>query len=188
MPGQPEEDHLLLKEAQQGDAEAFGALYERHAAAIFRYLYVHLSSRPDAEDLTSEVFLRAWQSLPRYHQRGVPFRAYLFRIAHNALVDHYRHSQQAQRLVQEEDPASLADWSDPDEALAGKTDRMELSGLLAGLREDYRTVLALRFLSQLSPVETAMVMQRAPGAVRILQHRALEALRKKLQEQKVNKT
>ena len=188
MPGQPEEDHQLLTQAQQGDAEAFGALYERHAAAIFRYLYVHLSSRPDAEDLTSEVFLRAWQSLPRYHQRGVPFRAFLFRIAHNALVDHYRHRQQAQRLAQEEDPASPADRSDPDETLAGKIDHLELSRLLAGLRDDYRTVLALRFLSQLSPVETATVMQRTPGAVRVLQHRAMEALRQKLQEQKVNET
>ena len=104
MPGQPEEDHQLLRRAQQGEADAFGILYERHAAAIFRYLYIHMSSRTDAEDLTSEVFLRAWQSLPRYHQRGVPFRAFLFRIAHNALVDYYRRRQHDHRLIQEDDP------------------------------------------------------------------------------------
>jgi RNA polymerase sigma-70 factor (ECF subfamily) len=186
MPGQPAEDHQLLKQAQQGDAEAFGALYERHAAAIFRYLFVHLSSRSDAEDLTSEVFLRAWQSLPRYQQRGVPFRAFLFRIAHNALVDQYRQGQHAHPQVQENDPAPLEDMHSPDETLIGEMDRQELSRLLAGLRADYRTVLVLRFLSQLSPVETAAVMQRTPGAVRILQHRALEALRQKLLEQKVD--
>lgn len=188
MPGQPAEDHQLLKQAQQGDAEAFGAIYERHAAAIFRYLYVHLSSRSDADDLTSEVFLRAWQSLPRYHQRGIPFRAFLFRIAHNALVDHYRHGQHAHYLVQEEESADLEDLHSPDEALSGKMNRLELSRLLAGLRDDYRTVLVLRFISQLSPLETAAAMQRTPGAVRILQHRALQALRQKLLEQKVDET
>lgn len=186
MPGQPAEDHQLLKQAQQGDAEAFGALYERHSAAIFRYLYVHLSSRSDAEDLTSEVFLRAWQSLPRYRQRGVPFRAFLFRIAHNALVDQYRQGQRTHRLIQEDDPGHPADLPKPDDILIGEMNRQELSRLLAGLRDDYRTVLVLRFLSQLSPVETAAVMQRTPGAVRILQHRALEALRQKLLEQEAD--
>jgi RNA polymerase sigma-70 factor (ECF subfamily) len=182
MPGQPAEDHQLLKEAQQGEADAFGVLYERHATAIYRYLCLHLGNHPDAEDLTSEVFLRAWQSLPRYHQRGVPFRAYLFRIAHNALVDHYRHRRGQDRLHQEEDNISVDEKDSPLENLLGKSDRSELAGILSSLREDYRTVLILRFFSQLSPAETAMVMHRTPGAVRVLQHRALEALRQRMIE------
>ena len=184
MPGQLDEEHQLLKAAQQGEVEAFGLLYERHAAAIFRYLYAHLGSRPDAEDLTSEVFLRAWQSLPRYHQRGVPFRAYLFRVAHNALVDTYRRQRDDPRVSRDEDGDLASDQQSPAEVLSGKTERAELACILAELKDEYRTVLALRFLSQLSPVETAVVMQRSPGAVRVLQHRALEALRQKLAEKK----
>ena len=102
MPGQPDEDRLLLKYAQQGQVDAFGVLYERHAAVIFRYLYAHLGSRQDAEDLTSDVFLRAWQALPTYNERGAPFRAFLFRIAHNALVDHYRQQKRNPSVPLEE--------------------------------------------------------------------------------------
>lgn len=188
MPGQPVEDHQLLREAQQGEAEAFGVLYERHAAAIFRYLYVHLSSRTDAEDLTSEVFLRAWQSLPRYHHKGVPFRAFLFRVAHNALVDHYRRRRKDHNISQEEDYDISDDNNSPLESLLGKSDRMALASILSELRDDYRTVLVLRFFSQLSPAEVAEVMQRTPGAVRVLQHRALEAVRKRMQARKADET
>src|SRR5512139_2760089 len=90
MPGRLDKDHELIRKAQQGDPHAFGDLYEFHAPVVFRYLFVHLNSQMDAEDLTAEVFLKAWQSLPKYTERGVPFLAFLFRIARNALVDHYR--------------------------------------------------------------------------------------------------
>ncbi len=186
MPGQPDTDHQLLKKAQQGEAEAFGVLYERHAAAIYRYLYAHLGSHPDAEDLTSEVFLRAWHFLPRYRHRGVPFRAFLFRIAHNKLIDHYRQKRNKTELLHGEASPLIDNQNGPAESLIDKLNRLELSGILAGLREDYRTVLVLRFFSQLSPIETAAVMQRSTGAVRVLQHRALAELRKRINEKKVD--
>lgn len=186
MPGQPDTDHQLLKTAQQGEADAFGALYERHAAAIYRYLYAHLGSRPDAEDLTSEVFLRTWQFLPRYNQRGVPFRAFLFRVAHNVLVDHYRHTRNKAELLHDEDSLAMNNQDGPAESLLGKMDRLALSRSIAGLRDDYRTVLVLRFISQLSPAETAVAMKRSTGAVRVLQHRALAALRKRIIEKKAD--
>ena len=78
MPARLDKDHELIKKAQRGDTHAFGELYECHAPAIFRYLYAHLDSQMDAEDLTGEVFLRAWQSLPKYTERGAPFLALLF--------------------------------------------------------------------------------------------------------------
>ena len=177
MPGQPQADHQLLKKAQQGEAEAFGLLYERHAAAIFRYLYAHLGSRMDAEDLTSDVFLRAWQALPNYHERGVPFLAYLLRIAHNALVDHYRRPHLSTISTPAGDENHISQAPGPAEALTSKTEQLELAASLSQLKDDYRTVLVLRFINLLSPEETAQVMQRSPGAVRVLQHRALHALR-----------
>jgi len=180
MPGQPEEDRLLLKYAQQGQVDAFGVLYERHAASIFRYLYAHLGSRLDAEDLTSDVFLRAWQALPTYDERGVPFRAFLFRIAHNALVDHYRHQKRNPSVPLEEADLPTDGQPNPVKALLSRASQQELAGLLDELKDNYRTVLALRFISQLSPSETAVAMRRTPGAIRVMQHRALEALRHKL--------
>jgi len=177
MSDQPEEESNLIRNARLGQADAFGVLYEQHAVAIFRYLYAHLGSRLDAEDLTSEVFLRAWQSLPNYHERGVPFRAFLFRIAHNALVDFYRHARiHPDRALEQEDTTAI-EHPDPAEILLNKVSQQELAGILGELKNDYRSVLVLRFVSQLSPAETAIVMERSHGAVRVLQHRALEALR-----------
>src|SRR5512137_2880149 len=102
MPARLDNDRELIKKAQHGDQHAFGELYECHAPVIFRYLFAHLDSRMDAEDLTGEVFLKAWQSLPKYNEHGVPFQAFLFRIARNVLVDLYRKSSRADTKSPEE--------------------------------------------------------------------------------------
>ena len=178
MPEEQNQDELqLLRQAQKGDAEAFGVLYEIHAPGVFRYLFSHLEDRLDAEDLTGEVFLRAWRALPGFHWRGIPLRAYLFRVAHNALMDHYR-SRRQQPALDLEDERVQDSLPDPSQALHLHLERKEIRRLLEGLRTDYRTVLDLRFIAGLSPDETAQVMGRSAGAVRVLQHRALEALRK----------
>ena len=83
---QPVEDIQLIQQSQKGDTQAFGELYERYAQRVFRYLYAHLDNRLDAEDLTEEVFLRVWKSLGGYQEQGVPFLAFLFRVARNALI------------------------------------------------------------------------------------------------------
>src|SRR4030066_1083908 len=107
MPGRLDNDHELIKKAQHGDTHAFGELYELHAPVVFRYLYAHLTSQMDAEDLTGEVFLKAWQSLPKYVERGIPFLAFLFRIAKNALIDHYRQNDR----LESKDPEDMDGYS-----------------------------------------------------------------------------
>lgn len=172
-------DPELLLAAQNGNAQAFAELYERHARAVFRYLYAHLDNYLDAEDLTGEVFLRAWQSLPRYDERGVPFLAFLLRIARNAVVDHYRRNKHGEMDVNDTMETTLRDpRPGPAELSALRTEHQELMHHLSGLREDYQTVLILRFISDLSPEETAQAMERSIGSVRVLQHRALAAIRK----------
>ncbi|MGE5223243.1 MAG: RNA polymerase sigma factor [Omnitrophica WOR_2 bacterium] len=171
-------DNQLLKEAQGGDAEAFGLLYERYFLAIFRFLYAHLDSCLDAEDLAEEVFLRAWKALPGYHERGLPFSAFLFRIAHNVLIDHYRSSRRSETDLTVEE-AFLPDYdSDPGDLAVTNLEGREIRRMMEQLREDYRTVLLARFISGLSPEETAQAMGKSVGAVRVLQHRALAALKK----------
>ncbi len=174
---QPDDDHQLLLAAKDGDTEAFGILYERYADRIFLYLFGRVNNRLDAEDITEDVFLRVWRSLPNYREQGVPFLAYLFSIARNALIDHYRRSGQVKGQVSIDD-LSLPDHSPgPGESALSNSEREELRAKLEQLRDDYRTVLELRFLAGLSPDETAEVMGRTSGAIRVLQHRALAALR-----------
>jgi len=174
------DDVQLLKTAQNGEAEAFGVLYERHAKAIFRFLYARLDSRSDAEDLTEEVFLRFWRSLSSYQERGIPISAYLFRVANNALVDHYRRAKHSAYNASLDDDWKLDERPGPAETTVINAEHQELRQALNQLREDYREVLILRFLSELSPTETASAMKRSVGAVRILQHRALTSIRKNL--------
>lgn len=181
MPARLDKDHELIKKAQRGDTHAFGELYECHAPAIFRYLYAHLDSQMDAEDITGEVFLKAWQSLPKYTERGAPFLAFLFRIARNILVDHYR---QVHRL-ESKSPDELDRYKDdsklePVDQIGNQMEHQHILRVLSNLRPDYQAVLTLRFISDLSPNETAQVMQRSVGAIRVLQHRALYALRQEL--------
>jgi RNA polymerase sigma-70 factor, ECF subfamily len=183
MPGRLEIDKQLIRKAQQGDSNAFGDLYESHAPAIFRYLYIHLDSQMDAEDLTGEVFLKAWQSLPKYTERGVPFLAFLFRIARNVLVDHYRQNNRLESKDPEDMDGFTAEGiSEPVDIVGSQIEHQHILRKLHRLRSDYQSVLTLRFISELSPEETAQVMNRSVGAIRVLQHRALAALRDELDE------
>lgn len=176
------EDIQLIQLAKDGNADAFGELYERHAQSVFRFIYAHLDSRLDAEDLMDDVFMRVWNSLAKYREKGVPFIALLFRIARNGIIDHYRRSKMTKQTTSI-DELPLRDWEpEPDESVMMTMEHQEVRLVLERLREDYRTVLVLRFLSELSPDETAQVMGRTTGAIRVLQHRALMAMRELLEE------
>lgn len=175
----PTGEQSLIRQAQSGDSEAFGQLYEQYAPAVFRFLFAHLEDRLDAEDLTEEVFLRVWQALPGFQEQGAPFGGFLFRVARNALYDHYR------RIRRRPTTALAQDWQDdlqPDPAVSvpEHMERQTVRKALATLGDDHRQVLSLRFLAGLSPDETAAAMGRSAGAIRVLQHRALAALRKLL--------
>jgi RNA polymerase sigma-70 factor (ECF subfamily) len=174
MPGRQLDDEQVIQQVKRGDTDAFGGLYNAYVEVIFRYVYVHLENRFDAEDLTEEIFLRAWRALPKYDERGLPFSAFLFRIAQNALIDFYRQRKNVQSLDDLEMPSREAG---PEEAVDARIDNIELRKHITALREDYRNVIIFRFLSGLSPEETAQVMERSVGAVRVLQHRALSALK-----------
>jgi RNA polymerase sigma-70 factor, ECF subfamily len=179
--GQETNDKELLVSAVRGEPEAFGELYQRYARIVFRFIYAHLNDRLDAEDLTEEVFLRAWRSIKNYREQGVPFLAYLFRIARNVLIDFYRRAGRAGGHMSIEERPFPDVGPDPGETAMVNLEHQEVRKTLEQLRDDYRTVLILRFLSGLSPEETGEVMGRTPGAVRILQHRALSALRNLLE-------
>ena len=176
-------DAQLIEKAKAGDADAFGELYERYAQVVFRFFSAHLDNWQDAEDLTEATFLRFWRSLANFQEKGVPFQAFLFRIARNGLIDHYRQIGRSGRSIPLDEGIPVRDQRpEPSETVANNLEYQEVREVLADLREDYRTVLVLRFMSELSPEETGLVMGKTPGAVRVLQHRALAALRNLLKE------
>src|SRR5512142_3381165 len=151
MPDRQFDDEQVIKQVKEGDAEAFGMLYEQYAEVIFRYVYSHLESRLDAEDLTEEIFLTAWRALLKYDERGLPLSAFLFRIARNSLIDYYRQRKVVQSIedieIQSHDPGL-------EEAVDVHIENNDLKKSMSGLREDYRNVLIFRFLSGLSPEDT----------------------------------
>jgi RNA polymerase sigma-70 factor, ECF subfamily len=168
----------LLKEAREGNIDAFGGIYAWYAPRIFRFLYAQLNDRLDAEDLTEEVFLKTWQALPKYRERGAPFSAFLFRVASNTLTSHYRDKARSNGHLPLHDPEIIDTIPDTADNFSNRTEHRELRKGLSQLKREYQTVLVSRFISELSTEETARIMKKSPGAVRVLQHRALAALRK----------
>jgi RNA polymerase sigma-70 factor, ECF subfamily len=168
----------LVARAQRGDAAAFAALYEAYAPAIHRYLRRRLDGPAEAvEDLTGDVFAKAFEKLGTYRERGAPFAAWLYRIAHNRLVDHLRARPRHAAAPLEEG----AERAIGDEAGFGRVlDREELAAALARLGADRRRAVELRFLEDRSVAETAALMQRSEAAVKQLQTRGLATLRRQL--------
>ncbi|MBL8057203.1 MAG: sigma-70 family RNA polymerase sigma factor [Anaerolineales bacterium] len=170
----------LVARAQRGDVNALGQLYDQHQAAIFRYLWLRLDDRAMAEDLTGEVFLRMMKALAHYRAQAAPFRAWLYRIARNLLVDHWRKGGPRAALpltAAEDQPAAAAD---PVALVDRRLSLAQLRQALERLDEAQREVVTLRFLAGLSLQETAAALEKTEAAIKALQHRGLAALRQAL--------
>jgi RNA polymerase sigma-70 factor (ECF subfamily) len=164
----------LVRSAQQGQKEAFDLLFEQFYEPVYRFVITRLQNHLDAEDITQEVFVRAWLNISKFVDQGIPFSHYLFRVAHNAIVDFHRRNK---RLVFVEDLDFNSNEEEIDEAINLRMDMHNLNIFLSRLPPDYQKVLILRFLTGLTPHETACLMKRSEVATRILQHRALHAVR-----------
>ena len=167
----------LIALAQRGNEEAIGALYDAHCQGVFRYFKARAGDQATAEDLTGEVFRRMLTGLPQYRAMDLPFRAWLFRIAHNLLIDHYRRESDHALVPLQEAENVSADEIDPASAVEQKLTMEDAHRALSDLEPSQRDVLALRFLSELSLKETAFAMGRTEDAIKALQRRGLAALR-----------
>ena len=168
----------LVRRAIEGDAGAFGDLYEQYLNQIFRYIYYRIGDQGLAEDFTETVFLRVWESLSRFDISKISFKGWLFRVAHNLLVDYYRTRKKLRSLneyIELPDPRQ----SPEDQVITSERETLVLSALKL-LKQEYQDVLTLRFINNLSHAETAKALDRNVGAVRVLQYRALQALEKEL--------
>ncbi|MEW6180561.1 MAG: sigma-70 family RNA polymerase sigma factor [Chloroflexota bacterium] len=165
-------DDDLLKRASSGDKDAYGMLYERYLVPVYRFCYFRVGNELDAEDLTEMIFLKAWENLPKKQVQS--FRAWLYRIAHNQVVDYFRTRKNADSM---EPLEMMADGhSHPEQLLENREDGRVLAQAIARLDEQDQDVLVCRFISQLSHAETAEVLGVSEGHVRVLQFRALKKL------------
>lgn len=175
------EDEKLIARAQRGDQVAFGDLYEAYLAQIYRYIYFRVRNHKDVEDLTEQVFIKAWRAIGNYQIQGTPFLAWLYRIAHNVVVDFHRGNKV--EIVDIDTQYDLpAVGLDPEAQLIKKNTLERVATAIQALSPSHQQVLTLRLLLGLSHNETADIMERSAGAVRVMQHRALQALRKMLDE------
>lgn len=176
----PRLDPEIISAARRRDGAAVAAIYDAFADPIFRYVSFRVRNREDAEDLTDQVFLKMIEALPGYDERGVPFAAWLYRIARNLLVDRYRRAGREAAVELGPTVVDTRPAADPFAAASASLDQAAVRSAMTTLTEDQRLVITLRFIEGWSVEEVAEVLNRKPGAVHQLQHRALAALRRAL--------
>ena len=168
----------LVAEARNGESRAFGLIFDHYHDSIYRFIASRVQRPSDAEDLTQLVFVKALEALPRYESRGVPFGGWLFRLARNAVIDHVRtrheHSE-LDALIE-----SAHGDAGPDEIAVIRQELDAVGAALAGLTDEQKEAIALRFFAGLSAREAAEAMGKQEGTVRGLQFRAIAAMRRQL--------
>ena len=168
----------LVTEARNGDSWAFGMIFDHYHDSIYRFIASRVQRPSDAEDLTQLVFVKALEALPRYVSRGVPFGGWLFRLARNAVIDHVRTRHDHTEL----DSLIEAAHGDagPDEIAVVRQELDAVGAALAGLTDEQREAISLRFFAGLSAREAAEAMGKQEGTVRGLQFRAIASMRRQL--------
>ena len=177
LPNANDETALVLR-AIQRDQEAFGELYDRHVVRVYRHIYYMVGNAAEAEDLTAQTFLRAWEAIERYQVRGAPFVSWLLRIAHNLGVSYLRSKRESSQLHD-----GIIDDKmrrDPDSAFQQTAEEELVREAILRLRDEQRQVIILRFIEDLDYREVAEIIGKSVAAIRVIQHRALNALRKQM--------
>jgi RNA polymerase sigma-70 factor (ECF subfamily) len=172
----------LVARGQQGDRDALEELYLIHFDRIYSYLHVSVGNRHDAEDLTTQTFLKMLEKIGSFKWRSAPFSAWLFRIAHNLAMDHFRARR---RWQPEEDVPEPPGEEEPSAELAAMQSigRESMLKLIERLSPEQQQVLTLKFVFNLPNAEVAAILDKTEGAIKSLQHRALVSLQKQIQEQ-----
>ncbi len=178
----PESERLraLVELARNGDAEAYGQLYDHYVSGVFRFVYYRVGSRQLAEDLTSETFVRGLRAIQRFTWQGKDFGAWLTTIARNLITDHFKSSRSRLEIVSDDVPESRHTASSPEEEVLALISNELLFEAVNTLPPEQRDCVLMRFIQGLSIAETAAALQRSEGAIKQLQLRAVRSLAKRL--------
>ncbi len=174
-------EEKIIKNAIKGKSSAFGPLYDHYQPMIYRFILVKVGRREDAEDITHQVFLSAWQNIKRYKPMGHPFSSWLYQIARNQIIDHYR-ARKNETSLEKMDPEYFVMPATAHFDLSIKLELETLRSAIGELKPEYQDVIILRFIEDLPLTEVAAAMEKTEGAVKLMQHRAIKALKKMLGE------
>lgn len=174
----PAPDAELVRRAKDGDRNAMSQIYERHSAAIYRYIYYRVGESELAEDIQADVFLRMIEGIHRYEDRGWPITAWLYRIAHDRTVDTMRRRSKRPQVPLEVWEGSC---EGPEDEVNSRLTNEEIRHTLEELTADQRQVILMRFMGEMSVQEVAESLGRTEGSVKALQHRGLQSLARRLQ-------
>jgi RNA polymerase sigma-70 factor (ECF subfamily) len=177
---QENDDNAVLDQAVNGDSEAFGVLYERYVTRIYNYIFYRIGSSYDAEDLTERVFMRALRHIGSYNNRGLPFSAWLYRIAHNLVANWYRDNSRRKEIPLDDGILTSHQSSFPEQEILHNEERERLLHVIRRLPPDRQQLVILKFVDHLSNSEIGQIMGRTEGAVKSLYHRTLLTIREEL--------
>lgn len=170
-------DEVALERAVQGDTEAFSVLYERYLVRIYNYIFYRTGNALDAEDLTARVFHRALGHISTYRSMGVPFSAWLYRIAHNLVANWHRDNSRRHEVSLEDHTELPHQLDHPEQVLVKSQESEKLLNAIRKLSPERQQLLILKFVEHLSNAEIAVIMGRSEGAIKSLYHRTVLALR-----------
>lgn len=171
----------IIKDAIKGEATAFGLLYDHYQPQIYRFILLKVSRREEAEDLTHQVFMSAWQNIGSYRHLGYPFSSWLYQIARNQVIDHYRTRKPDVELEAAEMEGVFAN-SNSQTITENRLELEKVMAAIAKLKPAYQDIILMRFVEELSLKEVAAALDRSEGAVKLLQHRAVRQLKSLLSD------
>lgn len=177
------EKERLVERAAGGDSEAFGELYSTYVNRIYQYVFYQVKDKMTAEDITEDVFVKAWKAISHYKGKERTFLPWLFSIAHNHMIDVYRKKQKELRTDATIEIETVADINDDRLRLEKQLERQQLLSAIACLPQNQRQVILFKFIEGLDNHEIGQVMRKNQGAIRILQMRALAALRQTIHKE-----
>ena len=169
-------ERIIVQRAVKGESSAFGKLYDHYQPKIYRFVLFKVSRREEAEDLTHEVFLSAWQNIQTYQDIGFPFSSWLYQIARNQIVDHYRTKKDEVQL-EGVDPERFAGPATAPFTIDEKIELQRVQNALRKLKPEHQDVIIMRFVEDLSTKETASALGKSEVAVKLMQHRAIKTLK-----------
>lgn len=175
-----EDEKNLIERAIKGEKEAFGLLYNHYQPQIYRFIYIKVSRKTEAEDICHQVFLKAWQNIESFSYQNFPLSSWLYRIARNQVIDMYR-TKKIELDIEEMEEMAI---SNPgvEEKLDSKKEFEKAKNALKQLKPEQQDVIIMRYIEEMSPKEIALALKKSPTAIRIIQHRALKSLRQILEK------
>lgn len=180
-----EDEQNLVKKAQDGEVEAFGSLYDHYLPKIYRFVLLKVSHREEAEDLTHQAFLKAWENIEQYDFQGYSFGSWLYRIARNVTVDYYR-GVKLEVSVEDVNEIHFAKDNSFEEDVEKSLVWQELRKSIKKLKEVEQDVIIMRFVEDLPLKEIAAALEKSEGAIKVIQHRAIKNLKNIVENKETN--